>query len=40
MRLFFRFHGTSGPIIEDVDGDVEVRDLTMYDSAGPCKMVS
>ena len=40
VRLFTGFHGTSGPIIEDLDEDVEVRDLTMYDSAGSCNMVS
>ena len=40
VRLFIGFHGTSGPIIEDLDEDVEVRDLTMYDSAGSCNMVS
>ena len=44
MRLFTGYHDTSGPIIEDLeedlDNDVEVRDLTMYDSSGYCNMVS
>ena len=40
VRLFTGFQSTSGPIIEDLDDDVEVRDLTMYDSAGSCNMVS
>ena len=44
VRLFTGYHDTSGPIIEDLDedldNDVEVRDLTMYDSSGCCNMVS
>ena len=40
VRHFTGFQSTSGPIIEDLDDDVEVRDLTMYDSAGSCNMVS
>ena len=44
MRLFTGYHDTSGPIIqkldENLDEDVEVRDLTMYDSSGYCNMVS
>ena len=40
MRLFTGFHETPGPIIEDLDEDVEIRDLTAYDSFGACNMFS
>ena len=44
MRLFTGYHDISGPIIgdwdEDLDNNVEVRDLSMYDSSGYCNMVS
>jgi hypothetical protein len=40
VRLPTGFHNTSGPIMEDLDEDVEVRDLPIYDSAGSCNMVS
>eukprot|EP00435_Cladocopium_sp_Y103_P063021 s303_g24.t1 len=35
VRLF-----TAGPIIEDLDEDLELRDLTAYDSFGACNMFS
>ena len=40
VRLFTGFHETPGPIIEDLDEDVEIRDLTAYDSFGACNMFS
>jgi hypothetical protein len=44
VRLFTGYHDISGPIIgdldEDLDNNVEVRDLSMYDSSGYCNMVS
>ena len=44
VRLFTGYHDISGPIIgdldEDLDNNVEVRDLSMYDSSGYCNMAS
>ena len=40
VRLFTGLHESHGPIIEDLDEDVEIRDLTGYDSFGACNMFS
>ena len=40
VRLFTGLHESHGPIIEDLDEDVEIKDLTGYDSFGACNMFS